>query len=45
MTANEVTSMINQALQAMAIGIPGVFLVLGVFYITLKLLALRKTQD
>ena len=36
MPTNEVADMIIQALRAMAIGIPGVFAVLTVFYISVK---------
>jgi len=36
MPTREVVSMILQALRAMAIGIPGVFAVLTVFYISVK---------
>ena len=38
MPTSEVMNMINQALRAMAVGVPGVFLVLAVFYIVLKLM-------
>ena len=43
MSANEVTSMVGEALRAMAIGIPGVFLVLMVFYTAIKL-TMSKTN-
>ena len=36
MPTREVVNMILQALRAMAIGIPGVFAVLTVFYISVK---------
>jgi len=36
MPTNEVVDMMIQALRAMAIGIPGVFAVLTVFYISVK---------
>ena len=47
MATNEVISMIMHSIQAMAIGLPGVFLVLGLFYVILKLLAAfqRKTNN
>ena len=38
MPTNEIVSMILEALRAMAIGVPGVFLVLAVFYGALKLM-------
>ena len=41
MPANEVTRMLREALQAMGIGVLGVFAVLAVFYIVLKLLMSR----
>jgi hypothetical protein len=41
MAANEVMDMINHALQAMGIGILGVFSVLAVFYLVLKLLMMK----
>ena len=44
MPTSEVLGMIGQALRAMAIGIPAVFLVLGVFYGLLKFL-MRKGRD
>jgi hypothetical protein len=37
--------MLFEALRAMAIGIPGVFLVLAVFYVALKLLMRGKAED
>jgi len=48
MPNNEVVDMILQALRAMAIGIPGVFAVLTVFYISVKVMMTateRKTKD
>ena len=44
MPANEVVSMIGEALRAMAIGVPGVFAVLAVFYVTLRLLMARTNR-
>jgi len=34
--------MIREALRAAAIGLPGVFAVLGVFYVTLRLMLMRR---
>ena len=45
MAAHEIFEMIKQALLAMAIGIPSVFLVLAIFYGLLKLLMLRSNTD
>ena len=45
METKEVVEMIFEALRAMAIGIPGVFSVLAVFYITLKLLMLKTNRE
>ena len=45
MPITEVTEMILKALRAMAIGLPGVFLVLAVFYIVLKLLMTGKNRN
>jgi len=42
MPADEVFSMIGTALQTMVIGVLGVFTVLSVFYLTLKLLMRNK---
>jgi hypothetical protein len=39
MPTKDIVAMIWEALRAMAIGIPGVFLVLAVFYGALKLMA------
>ena len=36
--SSEVVGMIMEALRAMAIGVPGVFIVLAIFYITLKVM-------
>jgi len=44
MPAHEVVDMIKEALRAMAIGLPGVFLVLAVFYGTLKLMMVKVKQ-
>jgi len=41
MASHEVMDMINHALQAMGIGILGVFSVLAVFYLILKLMMMR----
>ena len=38
MPADEVLNMISEALRAVAIGLPGVFLVLLAFYVILKLM-------
>ena len=38
MPTSEIVDMIFEALRAMAIGIPGVFLVLAVFYAAVKLM-------
>ncbi len=38
MPVDQVMSMVMEALRAMAIGIPGVFAVLAVFYAVLKLM-------
>jgi len=48
MPTSEVVDMIIQALRAMAIGIPGVFAVLTVFYICVKTImsvADKKARD
>ena len=45
MPASEVVSMIKEALRTMAIGVPGVFVVLSVFYIALKLMMARTRND
>ncbi|MDR0248228.1 MAG: hypothetical protein LBI44_00975 [Oscillospiraceae bacterium] len=45
MPVNEVLDMILEALRAMAIGIPGVFMVLFVFYVTLKTLMRSKNKE
>lgn len=45
MPANEVVQMLNQALRAMAIGIPGVFSVLAVFYGVIKLISSRAKGE
>jgi len=42
MHASEVFAMINQALQIMVIGVIGVFSVLTIFYLTLKLMMRGK---
>ena len=44
MATKDVLSMIGEALQGMAIGLPGVFTVLAVFYFTLKLLMLNTDK-
>ncbi len=44
MSTSDVGKMILEALRAMAIGIPGVFAVLAVFYGALKLLMLKAKQ-
>ena len=41
----EVTDMIFEALRGMAIGVPGVFSVLAIFYIALKILMLKTNQQ
>lgn len=38
MPTNEVMNMVGEALRAMVIGVPGVFLVLSVFYCALRLM-------
>jgi hypothetical protein len=43
METSAILAMIGQALQVMVIGIPGVFAVLSVFYIVLKLM-MRATM-
>ena len=45
MPTNEVVAMILEALQTMAIGVPGVFVVLAVFYCALKLMMARMGND
>ena len=45
MPTNEVTAMVGQALQAMSIGIPGVFAVLAVFYCTVRLLMMYNKDS
>ena len=42
MPISEVNAMFMEALRAMAIGVPSVFAVLAVFYITLKLLMMSN---
>jgi len=45
MSADEVGKMIMEALRAMAIGVPGVFLVLAVFYGTLKFMMMKTRNE
>ena len=45
MTANEVGAMIGEAMRAMGIGVSGVFLVLAVFYVTLKALMAKTNSE
>ena len=44
MAAHEVKEMINTALQAMGIGVLGVFSVLAIFYFTLKLMMMSTDK-
>lgn len=44
METKEVVDMIFEALRAMAIGIPGVFSVLAIFYIVVKLFMLSTNK-
>ena len=45
MQTGEIVDMILEALRAMAIGIPGVFLVLAVFYLAVKLMMKYGKKD
>lgn len=44
MPANEVVAMILEALKVMAIGIPAVFAVLAVFYLSVRFMMLREDR-
>ena len=45
MPAHKIVDMILEALRAMAIGVPGVFLVLAVFYFVLRALTVKAPRD